>query len=339
MRTILPFMAGITFAVLGVRAHAAPAAAEPASRFSGTVFLDLTYMGQSRHGVRTDASGLDGDIKRFQLSLDHNFDEVWSVDVTTDASYSRSGEHHFYWKKVYLQGAFSKLATLRIGSAGLPWIPFVEDWYGYRFVENTLVDRTKFGTSADWGLHLLGDNGRFDYQASAVNGGGYKNPTRSDSVDFEGRLGFQPIKNMMIAVGGHEGELGEDTHGTPALHDAHREDAMVAYHGGGFRLGSEYFRASNWNNVLTPATDSADGWSLWSSYDFGPASIFVRHDRVSPSRILDPGLSDTYSNFGLAFPVAKGVRVAIAYKQERLKNDSTTEVRTRELGAWGEVKF
>jgi predicted porin len=143
----------------------------------------------------------------------------------------------------------------------------------------------------------------------------------------------------MIGVGGYSGDLGKDTHGTPALHDAHRYDAMVAYHGGGFRLGGEYFRAGNWNNVLTPATDSADGWSLWSSYDFGPASIFGRYDRVNPSRDLDPSLKDTYYNLGVAFPVTDGVRMAVAYKNERLKDDSTTDTRTRELGAWGEVKF
>jgi len=158
-------------------------------------------------------------------------------------------------------------------------------------------------------------------------------------VDFEGRVGFQPIKSVMIAVGGYSGDLGKDTHGMPALHDAHRYDAMVAYHGGGLRVGGEYFRATDWNNVLTPATDSANGWSLWSSYDFGAASVFARYDRVNPSKDLDPSLKDTYYNLGVAFPVTEGVRVAVAYKNERLKNDTTTNTKTRELGAWGEVKF
>ncbi|HET6913754.1 MAG TPA: carbohydrate porin [Rhodanobacteraceae bacterium] len=337
MHSLPSLVAGILFAGLATVARAAPDDAPPATRFSGTVFLDITHLDQSRHGARTDASGTDGDIKRFQLSLDHTFDDIWSVDLTTDANYSRTGEHHFYWKKAYLQGAFSKLATLRAGSASLPWIPFVEDWYGYRFVEPTLIDRARFGTSADWGLHLLGDNGVFDYQASIVNGGGYKHPARGDGADFEGRVGFQPIRNVVIAIGGYSGELG--AHATPALHDAHREDAMMAYNANGFRLGGEYFRASDWNNVTTPASDSADGWSLWSSYDFGRASIFARYDHVRPSRQLDAGLKDIYYNFGVAFPVTRGVRVAVAYKNERLTNDTTTDTRTRELGAWGELKF
>jgi hypothetical protein len=324
------------------QAQAQPASDAWASstKVSGTSYIDFTDIDQTKNGSKTDASGTGLDVKRFYLSIDHKFNDIWSANLTTDFNYSSSdGETQLFVKKAYLQGTFAPLATVRAGSANMAWIPFVEDWYGYRFVENTLIDRTKFGNSADWGLHLLGDNGVFNYQVSAVNGGGYKNPTRSDHVDFEGRAGLQPVKGLMIAVGGYEGDLGKDTHSTPALHDAHRYDAMIAWQGGGFRLGGEYFRATNWGNVLTPATDTADGWSLWSSYDFGPAAIFARYDRVDMSKDLDPSLKDTYYNAGVAFPVTKGVRLAIAYKNERLKDDTTTDTRTREIGAWGEVKF
>jgi len=321
-------------------AQPAPAAWASNTRVGGMAFMDFTNIDQTKNGAKTDASGTGLDVKRFYLTVDHTFNDIWSANLTTDFNYSSvDGETQLFVKKAYLQGTFSKLATLRVGSAGMAWIPFVEDWYGYRFVESTVVDRTKFGSSANWGVHLLGDSGMFNYQASIVNGGGYKNPTRSDSVDFEGHVGFQPIKSVMIGVGGYSGDLGKNTHNAPALHDAHRYDAMMAYRGGGFRLGGEYFRASNWNNVLTAATDTADGWSLWSSYDFGPASIFARYDRVKPSRDLNPSLQDTYYNFGVAFPVTEGVRVALAYKNELLKDDSKTNTRSREFGAWGEVKF
>jgi hypothetical protein len=158
-------------------------------------------------------------------------------------------------------------------------------------------------------------------------------------VDFEGRVGLQPIKNLMIAIGGYSGNLGKDTRTSAALHDANRTDAMIAYSANGLRVGGEYFRAGNWNNVLTPASDSANGWSFWSSYDFGPASVFARYDRVKQSKDLDPSLKDAYYNFGVSFPVIKGLRLALAYKNERLTNDTTTDIKTREIGAWGEVKF
>ena len=310
------------------------------TRISGTSFIDFSNIDQTSNGKKTAASGTGLDVKRFYLQVDHKFNDIWSANLTTDFNYvSNDGETQLFVKKAYLQGTFAPLATLRVGSANTPWIPFVEDWYGYRFVENTLIDRLKFGTSADWGLHLLGDNGLFNYQASILNGGGYKNPTRSNSVDFEGRAGLQPIKGLMLAVGGYTGDLGKDTAATPALHDAHRYDAMLAYKNDSLRVGAEWFRANDWNNVTTPATDSADGWSLWGSYDFAAASIFARYDRANTSKDLDPSLKDTYYNIGVSFPVTKGVRVAVAYKNEQLRDDSKIDTKTREIGAWSEVKW
>jgi hypothetical protein len=306
----------------------------------GTMFVDFSNIAQASNDSETDAAGTGLDVKRFYLSIDHQFNDVWSADLTTDFNYvSNDGETNLFVKKAYVQGAFSKLATLSIGSAGTPWIPFVEDFYGYRFVENTLVDRMKFGNSADWGLHLLGDSGTFDYQVSMVNGGGYKHPNRSDSVDFEARVGFTPIKGFAVAIGGYTGHLGEDTTTSPALHDARRYDAMVAWNANGLRLGAEWFRANDWNNVATPFSDAADGYSLWGSYDFSAASVFARYDRVEPSKHLDPDLEDTYYNFGVAFPITTSIRVAVAYNNERLRNGTSGDVESREVGAWGEVKW
>ena len=310
------------------------------TKVGGTMFADFTNIDQTSNGTKTDASGTGLDVKRFYLSVDHKFDDIWSANLTTDFNYvSNDGETQLFVKKAYLQGAFDKLATLRVGSANMAWIPFVEDWYGYRFVENTVVDKMKLGSSADWGLHLFGDSGMFNYQVSAINGGGYKNPSRSDHVDFEGRIGLQPVKGLMFAVGAYDGDLGKDTQSTPTLHSARRYDAMAAWNRDGLRLGAEWFKADNWKNVATPATDTALGWSLWGSYDFARASVFARYDRVKPSKELDPSLEDTYWNAGVAFPITKGVKVALAYKDERLRNDTTIDIHTREIGAWGEVKF
>ena len=310
------------------------------TKVSGTMFVDMTHIDQTSNGAKTDASGAGLDVKRFYLSIDHSFNDVWSANLTTDFNYvGNDGETQLFVKKAYVQGAFSKLATLRVGSANMPWIPFVEDWYGYRFVENTLIDRLKYGNSADWGMHLLGDNGVFNYQVSAINGGGYKNPSRSSHVDFAARVGVQPVKGLVFAIGGYDGDLGKDTQTTPALHSARRYDAMAGWNRDGLRLGAEWFKADNWKNVATPATDTASGWSLWGSYDFARASVFARYDQVKPSKELDPSLKDTYWNTGVAFPVTKGVKVAVAYKDERLRNSTNVDIHSREIGAWGEVKF
>lgn len=325
---------------------AAPVTASPlaawadSTRVGGTSFVDFTRIDQTSHGKQANVSGTGLDVKRFYLSIGHSFNGIWSADLTTDFNYgSVTGETRLFVKKAYLQAAFSKLATLRAGSANLPWISFVEDWYGYRFVEHTLIDRLHFGTSADWGLDLLGDNGFVNYQVSMVGGGGYKHPSRSNSLDFAGRAGIQPIDGLVLALGGYSGDRGKDRQTAPALHDAHRYDAMVAYRANGLRLGVKYFHASNWNTVTSLRADAAGGYSLWGSYDFGPAAVFARYDHARPSKDSDPSLTDTYYNTGVAFPLTRGLRLALAYKDERLVDNAAVNLKTREIGVWGEVKF
>jgi hypothetical protein len=310
---------------------------------SGKLYFDVTNIDQTSNGGKTDASGTGFDVKRFYLSVNHKFDDTWSANLTTDFQYSSAvGATELFVKKAYLQGKFSDALTARIGSADMPWIPFAENYYGFRYVENTLTDRLKYGTSADWGVHAAGNlaDGRFNYAASVVNGAGYKNPGRGKGVDFEGRIGFAPVDGMVIAVGGYSGKLGKETENTDALHTATRGDLMVAYMNDRFRVGAEYFQASNWGQVLNPLSDKASGYSLWGSVGLGSkATLFARYDQADLSKDLDPSLKDTYFNLGVEFPVRKGIKLAAAYKQDHKRDDLATDIKTREIGMWGEVAF
>lgn len=314
------------------------------TKISGRMYYDLTNIDQESNGAKTDASGFGFDIKRFYLGVDHKFDDVWSMNLTTDFQYSSAiSSTELYVKKAYLQAKLSNAFVLRAGSTDLPWVPFAENAYGMRYVENTIADRLKYGTSADWGLHVSGETegGMFNYAAAMLNGAGYKNPSRSKGVDFEGRIGFAPMANTVVAVGGYSGTLGKEKENTDALHTANRVDALVAYASPKFRLGAEYFQAKNWNNVLTAASDKADGWSVWSSVGLtdGGVTLFGRYDKADLSKEIDPSLEETYYNLGVEFPVIKGVKLATVYKYTHRENDTTTDLETKELGVWGEFRF
>lgn len=315
-------------------AGAAPPDGVASTAATGLAYLDAT--GVDRSGTSSTAAHVD--VKRLYLSFEHRFGDVWSVSATTDFNYAgATGTSAFFIKKLYSQARVSPAVVVRVGSANLPWIPFVEDLYGYRFVEPTLIDRLHFGTSADWGVHLLGERGVVDYQVSAVNGLGYRKPQRSGHVDFEGRVALRPAAGLTLAVGGYAGRPA-GTGPAPAA-DARRIDALLAWNREGWRLGAEWYRADNWKNVATPFGDTADGWSLWGSHDFLRASLFARYDSVKPSKGIDPSLKDTYWNAGVAFPINKGVKVAVAYKDERLRNHTNVDVHTREIGAWAEARW
>ncbi|HEV8443497.1 MAG TPA: hypothetical protein VGQ27_08445 [Steroidobacteraceae bacterium] len=344
-------------AAVGTLVGSAALAADDTTTISGKMFADLSNYDASNDGVNSPANGFGIDVKRFYLGVTHNFDDIWSVNVTSDFNYvSNDSETQIYIKKAYVQAKLSDAFFGRLGSADLPWVPYAEDLYGYRWVENTLIDRLKFGTSADWGLHAGGKvaDGKFSYAAAAINGAGYKNPTRSNTMDFEARLGFMPVSGLSFAVGGYTGKLGKDVENstTPPQHTANRLDALVAYVQKSFRVGAEYFTADDWNNVTTVASDKADGFSVWGSFNFNDQwSVFARGDSAKTSKDINSNLKDEYFNAGVAAHPRKNVDVALVYKHEKVDGGGFINTsngnfggvaaggKYDEVGIWTQVAF
>jgi cell pole-organizing protein PopZ len=333
---------------------------------SGRMFFNVSHIDQHSDGQLVGRStGLD--VKRLYIGIDHKFSDIWSANATTDisliantntvtgtansgtaqpgqgttapAAFPKTVGETIYLKKAYLQGKFNDALILRIGSADMPWIAFAEDVYGYRYVDPTLIDRTGFGNSADWGLHLLGsfDHGLVSYQVSAVDGGGYRNPLRSQTVDLEGRVSLN-YKGFVAGVGGYSGKRAADTltpfsptnnavtpvqTGTQVatFHRAERFDALLGYSYGNLRVGAEYFWSKDWNQVTKVPNDTSDGWSAFASYKFNPLfGLFGRYDRVNPTRDLFPNIRENYFNFGLTYSPTKIVDLALVYKRDRVEN-------------------
>jgi hypothetical protein len=284
---------------------------------------------------------------------------VLSANLTTDFRYGSNGTSNdvlVYVKKAYLQAKFAPEFFVRVGAADLPWVGFSESVYGYRFVENTLIDRTKFGTSSDWGVHIGGSflDGKVNYAASAINGAGYKTLSRnSNTIDLEGRVSVNPIKSITLAVGGYTGKLGKSADGGADTRRATRFNALAAYTDDRVRVGVEYFHAKNWLNVTGPVGDSADGWSTFGSFAFNKQfSVFGRYDWVKPKKDLSPDLRDRYFNVGVNYKPIKEVDLALVYKRDRAKNgflstsngtvggiSNTTSGTYDEVGIFGQFAF
>lgn len=117
-------------AVHGTLGTGAALAAVPAPTVGGKIFADLSYLDEKENDTKIAPSGTGVDVKRFYLVFNEKFDDMWSANITTDASYSSGGGAvDVYVKKAYLQYSLpgSKAFFARLGSADLPWIPFVED--------------------------------------------------------------------------------------------------------------------------------------------------------------------------------------------------------------------
>jgi hypothetical protein len=286
----------------------------------GRVFADVSNVEQKNDGVKQPNDGFNFDIKRFYIIVDHKFNDTWSANLTTDANYiAADKETNLYIKKAYLQGKFSDALMVRFGAADLPWVPFIEDVYGYRYVENVLVDRTKFGTSADWGVHASGKfaDGLINYAVSAINGSGYKNPSRSQGIDLEGRVNLN-YNHFIVGVGGYTGKLGHDIEGIATPHTANRFDAVAAYANDRIHVGAEYFHATDWNNVTNPVSDSSEGYGLFGSFKFtDKIGVFGRYDWVKPNKDTAPNLEDNYFNIGISYSPLKTIDFALVYKRDK----------------------
>lgn len=343
----------------------------------GIMFVDFTSVNNQVAGTDVDPNGFGLDVKRAYVILNHTFDDVWSMNVTTDfnfpklsvtgkdstgATVSSSGnapETQVFIKKAYVQGKFSDMTVLRLGASDMPWIPYAEGIYGYRFVENTLIDRGEiggvgsFGNSSDWGVNLSGAGGVVNYSVALVNGGGYKQPIRSKTMDFEGRVAFVPVDGLNIAVGYYTGELAQDTEANEAAaaattpvtqkNTATRTDALVAWKANGLTAGLEYFTADDFGSklIFTNTEDKADGYSLFASYDFPGSdwSVFGRYDNVKPHKDTNNSLEDKYYNAGVAVKSNKNITWAFAYKSEKLTDNALTDVKADEFGVWAQIKF
>jgi TolA-binding protein len=322
-----------------------------------------TSNGSGNQGHSPD--GFNMDLKRFYVSVDHKFNDVWSADITTDFLYDyASSATQLYIKKAFVQAKLSPAFIVQLGAADMPWIPFDEDVYGYRYVENTLIDRIKFGTSSDWGAHALGSfpvgPTTVSYNIAVVNGMGYKKPgfiggvNRSDAMDFEGRANVS-YDGFVAAIGGYSGKLGQDYADVTTYHTAERFDALLSYSDKWFKVGGEYM----WANAdvspseitsINPA-DNSDAYEVFGNVNITPhVSIFGRYDWVKPKGTTAPTLVNDYYNFGVSYEPLKIVDFAILYKHDEIDNGAfadsnfaTTNLNVKgtydEVGLWGQVRW
>jgi hypothetical protein len=341
---------------------------------SGRMYFNFSNMTQKINGVKptssTSGNGTGFDVKRIYIGIDHTFSPIFSANVTMDISnvvgqtsnYNYPGQQSvgsttcaatpctiapsisnnvnvvgrgFYVKKAYLQAKLNPAFIVRLGSADMPWIPYIESQYGYRHIENTFIDRTGYGTSADWGVHVLGDlaGGLISYQFSAVDGGTYRNVKVTKSVDFEGRVSAS-YKGFFAGIGGYSGKHANDTQGIDStivsgpdhVRTYSRVDAAIGYKSKLFTIGGEYLHANNLNNAISstgvnPPADKADGFTVFGNVNFYKTfSVFARYDHLKPSKDLNPFVKDNYFNAGLQWEPVKIVDLAIVYKHESINN-------------------
>ena len=320
------------------------------TKVGGTVFFNFSNVyGEQVDGkgnyTKNVGNGTGVYVKRVYLSVDHKFNDVFSTNITADASnvigstsqYANTAALNtsapavvgkgLYLKFAYLQAKIDPALIVRVGSADMPWIPFIDGKTGMRYIENDLTDRTSFGNSADWGVHVLGDLGKYlSYQVSVVDGAGYRKIYVTKNVDVEGRISAQ-YNGFFAAAGGYTGHLANDTQNanpltpTVTVHTAQRANLAAGYKNDKLVIGGEWFMAKNWTSVTKTTTDRDRGYSVFGKYYVTPKwALFGRYDWVK----LNPNTSDTansrtrdhYFNTGIQYEPLKNLDLSLVYKRD-----------------------
>jgi hypothetical protein len=251
-------------------------------------------------------------------------------------------------KYFYLAAKLNDAFTVRVGAYNMPWAQYVDGMTGLRWVEKSVGDRLSLLNTSDWGVNASGSfaNNLVAYSASVVNGGGYKNPSRTKYVDFEGRLTSKPFQWLDVGVGFYNGHLGQVTvtNENFPTNTATRWDGLVSVNYAGFRLTGEYIDAKNYKTVnsLTAGvfgtqdvvassptavlnSDAAKGYSVVASYAFNSTwNVFSRYDSVNLSENVLPNLQDRFIDVGIDYKALKSLDLALVYKLETVYDGAAT---------------
>ncbi|MCX7515334.1 hypothetical protein [Frateuria sp. STR12] len=323
-------------------ALAAPAAHAGEFTFGGKIYADASVLRQHDHVTGARSSDTNVDLKRLYLDADYAFDPAWSVHVTTDFNWLRGERDPDLWlKHAYLQRKFGQSGQLRLGVDDMPWITLGSQWYGYRYIDSLSTSMQKIDDAADWGVHLKGELApKLDYAFAVVTGAGYKRPSHGNRADVEALLAYHPSAHTVLALGGYDGQRGEDGDRLPLYHTARRVDLMAAYADDTWRFGVRYAYASNWSTIHDTASERGRSWSTWASLRLAKDwSVFARYDRMQPQRLQDPGQRTWYANAGVEWKPAKRVRLALVAKRNAVEYHGREQHSTDEVGIWSEIAF
>ena len=178
--------------------------------------------------------------------------DIRDVDVTlSNGALTKTGNQtlavvtkHLFFE---YSNPFGKDTWVRLGIADLPFVPYEEDVWGYRVQGTVFSDRSGYLTSADLGVAVGGRfaNGYGSWQASLVNGEGWKRSEAGKHKDAHARLTLNPLAGVgktaanFFVTGFHARGTYEDVASGPASKD--RTILMAGYKmAGKFTLAGEY---------------------------------------------------------------------------------------------------
>lgn len=209
-------------------------------KISGSFFGDYYYVAQSHDEALKGRNGFQ--YRRIYFNYEKDLTDEFAIRFLLEMN-----NESFPKEKVKLT-PFVKSAHLKwtkkawrtntyFGLSSTPTLGVVENVWGYRSVEKTLLDVHKIGDSTDFGLAVQGaidEGGKVNYHFMVGNGAGINAETDKDKKLY---LSFavKPVKGVTVEIYG-------DYENREESKDIYTMQGFAAYQQDNFRVGAQFVR-------------------------------------------------------------------------------------------------
>jgi hypothetical protein len=274
----------------------------------------LSYMDYV-YDLSTDADFNAFEITRNYIDIKYNYNDNIRFRLTPDFFRQGGGPLTGIIKYAYVEfknplGLTNQ--TLRIGMNPTAWESYMNDWWGYRWIERVPSGTWKMTISSDLGITLLGSllDKAVSYQISVANGEGYSGDAEQDSAkSFEATLELFPVQSFPLHFFGHL-RLKQDVSEVESKNNFYA--GAVYYKDSTLRLGAEYMvgqQLENNNSLL----------SFIGSIKIDQIFILGRYDIFDPSDDVE-GNNQHLLIAGVGYQLSKNVQAMLDVKIKSYEN-------------------
>jgi hypothetical protein len=325
--------------------------------FSGTAYF--RYSRELQRGAK-DFNQFEFDriyfIFRSQLT-----DRVSLRYTMEGARRDPEGDFDIATKHFFIEVAKFPFDSSRVvaGLADLPWVPYEEGIWGYRFQGTVFPDREGYLTSTDLGASWKVDlpDKRGDLHLSFVNGEGWTKPEAGKYKDVHLRFTLSPFrsgwaKGIFLGAFGSLGNYDGVPLGLP--NDRRRAILQGGYRGKHLRFMGSYLWASDPVTQLLSRHPSlvaragqlaqARGLSVFTVVNLGMFSdagekweLIARYDRLDPDRLLPDNEHQRWI-FGPSYRWNRYVQTLLDFEQVLVDAGSLRPMERR-LMLQNEIRF
>jgi hypothetical protein len=305
------------------------------AQISGKTYLEYRadLASKDKAGDRTLMNAFD--LTRFYVTLTPSLSEKVALKFTSDFYRADDGFMRLALKHGFVE--FKNLlypdSSVLFGQHDIPWVPYEEGLWGYRFQGTVFPDREGYLTSTDVGVGLKAKipQGYGDYHISLVNGEGWKAKEVNRYKDIQARLTIKPLaknsqlKNLFVTGFGLFGVY--DKNGNDELDKRIRAIGQVGFKNEKVTLVGEYLIAQDPSDKMVKKHPSlkekkpgevsnAAGFSAFTELNASlvglPNSwaVIGRVDQLDPDVDLDDN-SDSRLIAGISYRANKNLQLLL----------------------------